>query len=268
MYPADTVTAYYMFLVEFDIAPWVHYIWIPIGVWQAIWITYSLVNLCRRDAQTGYAMYFAPGSIPLSTYGTYTCALVSQVCSQAALSNGILNLSFTFDLVTALTLFFSIYFSSRRLQADTAALNQTGRSGQVMLTRGLVHNGIGLYAGWADFMVFLKLGKLLVFYGKVDDATAGGVCLILYAFYLTVRLAIDMTLWDAMIRHLLTPYVTSVGAMVGVLTQNFDADHPTTLHYIIATVLGVVIMLAVFRIVEMGIRNRKDNKRAKSRNMK
>ena len=264
MYPADTLTAYYMFLVNFDIAPWVHYIWIPIGLWQALWITYVMVNLYRRDARTGYAMYYAPGSIPISTYSMFSCALISTVSSQAALSNGYLNMSFTFDLLTSLTLFFAIYFSSRRLHNDAAILIQTGRPGHVMLIRGLVHNGIGLFAGWTDFMVFIKLGKLIVFYGGVDGDTAGSVCLTMYTLYLSARLVLDIVFWDDILRHLLTPYLTSVVAMVGMLTQNYDAKNTKPVHYVIASVLAVISLLFLIRLAEIIIRNKKDTKQAKS----
>jgi hypothetical protein len=255
-----------MFSVTFDVPSWVHFIWFAIAMWQILWLMYGVLTLCRRDTHTGRAMYCVPGCIPITTYSMFACTLIANVTMQAALSHGYLDLAFVLSILVALTLFFCIYIASRRLIEEIPDMIEADREAEITLMRGILHNGLGLYAGWAYFYVFLLMGKLMAYYGQVEHTTAGIVCLSFWVAFYVAALFLDIAKWDRYTRHLVTPYFVAVFVAIGLLEHNVDWYNMTSLSYVIVIIFILMTFIAITRTSQLCLKNRKDRKRGKGIN--
>ncbi|RUS83023.1 hypothetical protein EGW08_009211 [Elysia chlorotica] len=234
-------------------AGWTFSIWGFIYTWQALWVIYSLVNICRKGPG-GKPAFSNPEFIPpvlLALAATTSCLGVAWLISFDRLE---LEVAFVALLLYSLGMYASLFFSYRALDRASPYLVQQGRTTEIWLTRGLVHNGLAIQGTWVSVATLLNLAMVLTYSGNeiasADDA--GTVSLCVLALEIAVFAATDLLFLDRWSRYTLTPYAVLIVALSGSLAKNYTAGARNSVFTIVlltaACVLAVVkVCMTVYR---------------------
>lgn len=228
-------------------AGWTFSIWGFIYTWQALWVIYSVINICRKGPG-GKPTYSNPEFIPsiLLVLAATTSALgVAWLISFDRLE---LEIAFVALILYSLGMYASLVFSYRALDAASPYLVQQNRTREIWLTRGLVHNGLGIQGTWVSVATLLNFAMVLTYSGEkvasVDDAATYALSV------LTVEIAVfaftDLVFLDRWTRYTLTPYAVLVVALSGSLSKNYSAGARNSVFTII--LLTAACLLAVVKL--------------------
>ncbi len=137
-----------------------------------------------------------------------------------------------------------VYFSIRGLRLHGAELYAAGLCLHVRLVRGLIQNGIMLYATWAAiWSVFALAGMLQEHWDAPREAAAEIIFAILLGKWV-IFLVLDWYVFEAHMRYIFTPYFVMVAVSAGLFVANFDPwDIPTILATALLAVAGLSTLL-------------------------
>lgn len=117
-------------------------------------------------------------------------------------------------------------------------LKAQDRTHDIWLTRGLVHNGLGIYTAWATIATLLNLAVVISYSSHdIGVVTASIVALVLLTSKLVGFIVLDLLVLDRFSRFNFTPYIVVVVALSGSIANNWDPD--TMLFAFTAFLLGL-----------------------------
>ncbi len=226
--------------------------WGIIFVYQIIWNIYGLYTLGKIGPDgTGY-LYSAPPYTPPAVYVFFILANGFGIGWSFAYDRLRPDIGLPLLALMPFNLYLSIIFSVRGLSRHGLQLYQSGYDVHIRLARGLIQNGMGVYATWTTIATLLNLGTVLRLYADVDEELAGIILLGILSGELVIFLILDWCVLEKYMRYIFTPYFVLVGALTGVLGNNFE---PWTDRTIFTTVLlGVAALAMLVKFILAGSR--------------
>ncbi|XP_067667840.1 uncharacterized protein [Haliotis asinina] len=236
----DTIT--YTYPTEITPSPWVFFIWPVIFIWQIIWIFFS-TSLSYRVVREG------PPVLLTSVFlGIFILSLLFHVALDIT-AVFVLVLAFVFLILLSASLYACLALSYKALYDNQQILADQHRRLDDSLVRGLVHNGLGLYATWTFVAALLNISVLMTYRSNppINQSTSSTVCLALVAVFLVVYFVTDLTVFDKYSRYTFTPYVAILWALVAILVNNLDITKRNTIFS--AALLGFSGFTLIVKII-------------------
>ena len=229
-------------------AGWTFSIWGVIYTWQALWVIYSIINIFRKTPH-GEPAYSSPEFIPPALFvlaATTSCLGVAWLITFDRLE---VEVAFVMLTLYSLGMYASLTVSYRALDTASPELAQQGRTSEIWLTRGLVHNGLAMQATWVSVATLLNLAMVLTYSGsKVASVdTAATVSLSVLTLEIAVFAVTDLCLLDRWTRYTLTPYVVLVVALSGSISKNYSAGARNSIFSVV--LLAASSLLALVKVI-------------------
>ncbi|GFR97128.1 hypothetical protein ElyMa_006316900 [Elysia marginata] len=236
------------FYTEITPAGWTFSIWGFIYTWQALWVIYSVINICRK-APGGEPAYASPMFIPPVLFLLATCTSCLGIAWLISFDRLELEVAFSMLILYSLGTYASLFVAYRALDRASPDLVQQGRTKDIWLTRGLVHNGVGILATWVSVATLLNLAMVLTYSGDKIASVEGAATVALAVLTLEVAVfaVTDLLLLDRWTRYTLTPYAVLIIAFTGSLAKNYSAGARNSVFTI--ALLAVSCLLAVVKLV-------------------
>ncbi len=221
--------------------PYTLLIWIPIYLWQVAWVCYGLYTLCQPGVGSWGYLYYSP---PYMSVGMYVLAIVSLLLNVAhvfAWTWGRWDIALPLLALWTFALYITLYLAIRGIREYGLGLYNAGLEMHVALDRGLVQNGVAMFAAWTTIATLLSLADVLYTYAGVDWATAGSIALGILAGEMLIWFILDWFIFERHLRYIFTPYIVLVVFLVGSLVAHYN---PWVTNTIITVVLLVVAAVA------------------------
>lgn len=230
-------------------------IWGVIYTYQLLWIIYTMTLLCRKSA--GGFLYYSPPFLPFSFYFTYWLNLACNVSWLILWDRQYLSVTVPVLVATTIFLISSVAISMSGLAAYADDLIHQNHARELTWVRGLIHNGIGMYAMWTVVASHVNLSVVLT-YSKpfLQDGTASCICIGILAALFVVYFILDNFVIDKHTRYLFTPYIVLIIALLGVIDRGFDKSRLSSI--LVAILLAVGAMCFLVKMVLVGIRSREN----------
>ncbi|XP_046377346.2 uncharacterized protein LOC124149662 [Haliotis rufescens] len=252
IYSNDPVPALQNIVPVLDVYParWTLVIAWFVYSWQVSWIIYSLILVCRSSPH--------PVLLTPLFLGIYFLALVIQIAINSVAFTDIVSVSFVGLLLISVTLFASLAISYIALYQNRTVLVQQNRRVDDALIRGLVQNGIGLYATWTSMATFITMAVLVVYRSDpiINQNTASSVVIAFIAAFLVAYTATDLTVLDKYSRYTFTPYAVVMWVLIGILVS---LPATNSANFIVtAVLLGLTIVALTAKITLVVVRKKAD----------
>ncbi|WAR04414.1 hypothetical protein MAR_019783 [Mya arenaria] len=215
------------FYLEVTPAGWTFTIWGFIYAWQAAWLVYALVTICRR--KVGTYVYLMP-VFPSVLFFAYIFNNVSNVAWLFAWDQMKLAIALPLIALTPLTLFVCLYFSFKTLYDNPDYLIRNGAIADIWLIRLLIQNGIAFYAAWVTVATFINVALVMTYKNgdlvntAVPQDVSSTVFLSVVLVVIVVWFSLDMSFLDKYTRYTFAPYITWTVALAGIISKNYDLD--------------------------------------------
>lgn len=229
-------------------AGWTFSIWGVIYTWQALWVIYTVINICRK-APSGEPAYSNPAFIPWSLFLLASATSGLGIAWLISFDRLELEVAFTCLILYSLGTYASLLVSYRALDQASPELAQQGRIKDIWLTRGLIHNGVAMLATWVSVATVLNLAMVLTYSGDKIASVEGAATAGLTVLTLEVALfaATDLLLLDRWTRYTLTPYAVLIVAFTGSIAKNYEAGARNSVFTIV--LLAASCLLAIIKLV-------------------
>ncbi|KAK7468158.1 hypothetical protein BaRGS_00036622 [Batillaria attramentaria] len=249
--PGNQSDKYYL---EITPAGWTFSIWGFIYTWQALWVLYSIVNLFRTTAQ-GPA-YVNPPVLPCSLFVLYSLTNCCNIAWLFLFDRDYIEGAFVALFFTAFSLILALAVTYRSLDWCSSQLVEQGRSVDIWLVRGLVHNGLGIYATWTSIATLLNMAMVITYSDGSDISvkTASTVALGVLTAEIVVFVGTDLFLLDRYSRYTITPYLVVVVALIGSISKNWESGATNSIFTAVLLAVGslallVKLVLTIYRHV-------------------
>jgi len=238
---------------------WAFSIWGLIYIWQFAWLCYMLYDTIKHREQLQKAQVLTFG------YAFYVSWFVSCVCNSGWI------VIFAYEEITASTFFIigvaiALYvnaFISHKYIGLASQYQPSGKDAtyifptyllnptSIALYRGLLLNGIGLYAAWLSIAQCLNIGLLIAYPLKGNQYTASIVALSVFAVIVVLYLFLDFYYLRSWLAYTYTPYAVLLWALSAIATNPMTGEHAlkgatAVLVYIL---LGISAVATVAKIV-------------------
>lgn len=236
-----------------DITPsgWTFSIWGVIYVWQALWLLYSLVSICRKG-NDGY-LYNNPRVIQPIVFAVYIVNMCLNVAWLFLFDRFLPTYALAVLALIVFTLHVGLFFTHRHLDNIAALLINSGQNKDIWMIRLFVHNGLAVYAAWTSIATLLNTNIVMIYEGDVDIQLGGSISLGILGLEILIYVALDMFFLDRYTRYTITPYFVVILALTGSITKNWDWDNRNSI--ITAVLLGVAGFCALAKVVMLVIRH-------------
>ncbi|XP_071103238.1 uncharacterized protein [Haliotis cracherodii] len=236
-------------------------IWGAIYVWQAIWIIYALVNICRR-APDGY-VYNSPALLT-STFFSLSILNWFIVISWTFLwCWELVWASFVFLALTAISIYTLIGLSCKALAEHSETLIKQERKKEIWLIRAFVQNGLAFYGAWCTIATLLNVATALTYgeHPRFDQSTSSTIALSILAVELVVFSISDWTVLDKYTRYIFSEYIVVIIALSGSIIKNWNPEKRNSIFT--AVLLGMAVFCLVVKMIVMLWRHFRDTGRQK-----
>lgn len=244
--------------LRFYYTTWIFYLWAVMYVSQLCWILYGLELVCRKSRAGD--LYHKVPVVPSAVF-FLSCLASAAILGWLALWTTAQYFRFAplVLLASAICNYVALAISVGSLKKYLPVLYGVRANRFVWEIRLLVHNGLGVAATWTTVALFYSLVVVLEDGDVLPPHSDGYVFLSLMGGYVVVWFAIDLSIAQRYVPHLLTPYaVILVTALQVLLKSGLQFNY----HFIYSAVLlGVTAVLFLVRIaMAIGLTNRESGK--------
>lgn len=240
------------YYIEITPAGWTFSIWGFIYTWQALWIVYAIVTLFRKTDQ-GPA-YNNPVVLTWPFLTIYPITVLLTSGWLVAFDREQLEVSMAILIVVSIALITCLILTYRSLDQCLETLTKQGRRVDIWLTRGLVHNGLGIYATWCTIATHLNFNFLLQYRSSHDIGfeNTSTITLSILSVFVVVFAITDLIFLDRYTRYTITPFIVLVVAFSGSVAKNYVAGRRNSIFTVVLlsiaiAMLLVKVVLSVFR---------------------
>ncbi|XP_005101442.1 uncharacterized protein LOC101851743 [Aplysia californica] len=248
----DLSDAYY---VEITPAGWTFSIWGFIYTWEALWIVYSLVNICRRGPN-GPA-YTEPMFIPTSLFVLYCIGSCLNMAWLLTFDRQEIEASFAVLVAYSFLFYGMLALTYVALDKASPRLADQKRTSEIWLTRGLLHNALAMQATWVSVATLLNAAMVMTYRAdpSISVTNAATVSLSILSAEILVFAATDLLLLDRYSRYTITPYIVLVVALTGSIDRNYkEGARNSTFSVVLLAVAGTLLLtklvLTIYRHVK------------------
>ncbi|KAL8564713.1 hypothetical protein ACOMHN_004206 [Nucella lapillus] len=245
-----------------DVSPaeWFFNAWVVIHAWQCAWLIYGLSNLFRKTAFNEPLYDSYPYLLPPSLLGVYVVANGCNIAWCFLFDRGFVVGALAASAVMSVLLVTALGLSYRGFHSGWVHLVRQGRECEAWWVRGVVHNGLAIYASWACVETLLNLATVLAYASGSDVSvmTSSTIALGVLALGWGVYVLVDVCLLDGYSRYTLTPYLLVLVALVAVLLNNWNPGHRNWLLSVVlcgaagASLLTKALLCCIRHVTESG----------------
>ena len=201
-----------------------------------------------RKGPKGGKLYYDPNIMPPIIYALYVINMAVSITWTVLFDRQQLVASLVVIAMFPLTLWIMIFFACRALVNHGQELYNNGMRKEIWLLRILVHNALGIYATWTTIATLLSLAITLTYRGpEIANDISSTIALALLSGIALFYYVLDFCFIERYVRFLLTPYIVVPGALVGIITHNWD---PTKRNFIFtAVLLGVTSVFGLIKLI-------------------
>ena len=238
-------------------AGWTFSIWGIIYTWEALWILYTLINLCRR-VDNGRA-YNSPILLPVAFFAVFMLNMGLNLTWIFVFDHEYIEVAFVTLFFISVTLYICMGISYKYLDDNKDVLTKTGRKKDIWLIRILVQNGLGIYATWTTIATLLNMAMVMIYRASpgVANEDACTVALALLGAELLTFVIADFFFLDRYSRYTVTPFVVVPFALGGSLSRNYTEGARNSIFT--ATLLAFALLFLVLKIMIMIWRHLRSN---------
>jgi len=239
----DLSRTYY---VEITPAGWTFSIWGFIYTWEALWIVYSLVNICRKGPN-GPA-YSDPVFIPASLFVAYSIGSCLNATWLLTFDRQELEAAMVTLILYSFLFYGMLALSYITLDRASPQLVEQGRTQEIWLTRGLLHNGLAMQATWVSVATLLNVAMVMQYRSDpgVDVTDAATVSLSILLVEIIIFVVADLVFLDRYSRYTFTPYIVLVVALAGSYSKNYVAGARNSVFTVVLLSLTSILLLSKF----------------------
>lgn len=236
-----------VYYTEITPAGWTFSIWGFIYTWQALWIVYSLVNICRKGPN-GPA-YSDPMFLPITLFIFGLVLEGLNIGWLISFDRQELELALAMLIAYSFMEYASLFVSYRALDKASSRLAEQGRVKEIWLTRGLVHNGLAMQATWVSVATLLNVAMVMSYRAdpSISPDDAATTALSILAAEIILFVVVDLIFLDRYSRYTITPYIVLVIALIGSISKNWDSDNRNSIFS--AVLLAFSSLFLVVKIV-------------------
>ncbi|XP_072426744.1 uncharacterized protein [Chiloscyllium punctatum] len=228
---------------ELTPAGWTFSIWGVIYTWQAVWLLYACIGLCRRSALT-----WMPSILSCPFYIIWITNNLLNIGWLFLWDREYIIPALAFLALIAFTNYVALFFTYRALHTQLPWM-QKYRKIDMWLVRILIQNGLAVYATWTTIATLINFAVVLTYSGCISNVTSGTVSLSILAFEVILWFYLENVVFDQYVRYTLTVYPVVIVALSGSLDKNYNAISPTRNNIYIATLLAVACTAFAARII-------------------
>ncbi|XP_067687764.1 uncharacterized protein [Haliotis asinina] len=224
-------------------------IWGIIFVWQALWMLYGSINICRK-APNG-PVYVSPTLLRPLLFLTSALNWAVVLGWSFLFDREYLWLSMVFLLLTYLSTYICLGLSYRDMASHESTLVDQGRTVDVWLVRVLVQNGLATYAAWCTIATLLNLAAALAYERDftITPRTSSTISLGILAGELVLFSISDWTFLDKYTRYTVTPYLVLIVALSGSIAQNWQPGAVNSTFTVVLLVMSVIVFVVKLVLV-------------------
>ncbi|KAH9507419.1 hypothetical protein Btru_058039 [Bulinus truncatus] len=227
-------------------AGWTFSIWGFIYAWQALWVLYSLINLCRKT-QKG-PVCDNPRFIPLSLLALCIIICCLNIIWLITFDRQHIEVSCAALIAYQLLMYAALFVSYRALDRASPQLVDQKQIKDIWLTRALVHNGLGIQATWVTIATLLNIAMVMSYSGDklVSVDTAGTVVLSILSFELLSFAFADLFMLDRYSRYTITPYMVVIVALSGSVNKRYeDGERNSVFKAVLLAIAGALFVIKI-----------------------
>lgn len=224
-------------------AGWTFSIWGFIYAWQALWVIYSVVNICRKG-QNGRA-YENPRFLPYTLFIICIIVCCANIAWLITFDRQEIEASCAVLIAYGLLMYLALFSSYHALDKASPELVSQKRTKDIWLTRALVHNGLSIQATWVTIATLLNIAMVMTYSGDklVEYHTAGTVVLAILSAELAIYSFVDFFLLDRYTRYTITPYIVVIVALSGSITKHFELGERNSDFRIVLLSIAAALLL-------------------------
>ncbi|XP_071836441.1 uncharacterized protein [Apostichopus japonicus] len=232
------------FDTEITPAGWTFSIWGVIYIFQALWIIYILISICRRT-ESG-PLYKNPMIVSVLFLAVYALNMALNVSWLLLWDRLMFEVALAVLILITFTLYVCLIDYHIRINKNVKQLAK-GNKLDLFLFRLFLQNGVSIYATWCTIATLINLTIVLVYTVGLEQQVACLISLSVLALELVVFVALDMFVFERYLRYTFSTYLTVLWALSGSLAANWD---PTKPHSIMSVILlGLTAILLVTKLV-------------------
>jgi len=241
---------------ELDIlyVEWLLPIWIAVYALQIIWLSYSLLALCREKRHSSLVVTLP--MMPTSLFFAYIPGLAASIGwlilfdmrgSAAAYSSVCMMASAVcFAITMAITL--------HALKVYEEEAKQEGFLADVWAIRILVQNGVSTYCAWAATVTCYTVSMAIFGFGLMEKDVAQCVALAVVMAYLLIWTLTDLFMTKYLTHFVLGPYcIFSVVFLMPILRCSetpMESDQGPDTHYSLSCVfMGCTVLIILMKLI-------------------
>lgn len=239
-------------------AEWTYYVFIPIWLWQLLWIFYGLGNDCRKTQSGNQVSEFE--FIPSDVFVCYSMKNVLLTVWMQLYTRQRVIFSSVAIVFVFVFLVIACVRSCRHLHLHLNNYLSEGLSKDVIFVRTFLQNGLACYAVFiCQVMLENIVASLFFTYDVIDkNSPVAYVSSATLATALLILFWIDIIFYDVYMRYIIGPYVFYLYILAGLFSENYDVSRSigTSMFLAcVATCCGFVLMTKIFLTIYRHVKN-------------
>jgi len=202
-------------------ASWTFSIWGFIFTFHVLFMVIAIVAIFRKGPEG--RLYLSPPIFPRRLFVGYNLINIFQLVWIFTFDRDFVVAAFVALFSTSVACYFTLGVSIWALHVHRGKIHRQFRWTGVVV-RLIIHNGVGMYAAWTTIATLLNFAIVLRYADGtgVQEATSCTVILSILLVEILVFAVADIVFLDKFLRHVFTPYITFVVALIGSLSNNKD----------------------------------------------
>ncbi|XP_013386916.1 uncharacterized protein LOC106156270 [Lingula anatina] len=233
-------------------------IWWLIYFWQAVWLLYAVVSICRKGPD-GY-MYVKPTLVPFVTYFLFPFSNLCTIAWLLLIDRDARELSMIPLPLSTFALYVILWFSHRHLAETSQYLVGMGSCKDVWMVKVFFQNGLAIYATWSSIANLLSFANVLAYgptIGVVSPEVSGSISLGILAAEVLIYFILDIFVFDKHLRHLFIVYPVVIWAVTGILVNNWDITKRNCVIGLVLLTVAVLMFLFKIGVIILHYRRKK-----------
>jgi len=231
------------YYVEITPAGWTFSIWAFIYTYQALFLLYTLITICRRN-KNGY-VYRNPAVITPVMLALYAINLILNITWLFLFDRQYLPAAVVVSAFLPTTLCIILFMNHRLVDQHGYDLRQYKRADLVAI-RAIIQNGLAFYATWVTIATLLNLAIVLSYWGGMDQSVACTICLAVLLAEVLLYSVLENIVWEKYLRYTYSVWIVVIFALTGSIAKNWNVEQRNSIFS--AVLWGLAFALFIIKL--------------------
>lgn len=228
-------------------AEWTYYVYIPIWVWQLVWIAFGIFNDCRKATDGKYVSEY--DLIASDVFIAYSLASVLLTIWLQLLTHQRVIFSSVAATFVFVLLIVACVRSCRSLYVHLDDLMRAGLVREVWFVRVFIHNGLACYALLMCEVMLENIVASLFFTYDARESQVSYAATTTLALTVLLTFWIDVTVFDNYMRYIIAPYAFYLYIIAGLFSKNYNIGTNTGTSMFLACLASCTVLVLVTKIM-------------------